>query len=98
MIGLFWNVRGVGSSRAFCKLYKVVQSTKPQFVFLSETKSRKDRLEFVKRQLGFYGYVSVDCEGKSGRLALLWVRDFEFQLISFSSSHIDGWVSYGNLQ
>ncbi|KAL5805657.1 hypothetical protein ACOSQ4_028390 [Xanthoceras sorbifolium] len=63
---LCWNVRGLGSPRAFLALRKVIRKQSPNLVFLSETKLKGDWAARVKVQLGFSGGLHVDCVGKSG--------------------------------
>lgn len=91
---LFWNARGLGSPQAFRRLYNLVQSHKPQMVFLTETKMCGSRMNSIKIQLGFQNCFSVDCCGRSGGLSLFWSAEIGFSLLSFSKNHIDGWVDW----
>lgn len=40
--------------------------------------------------LGFENAMVVDCEGRSGSLAILWKRDVDFSLLQFSNHHNHG--------
>ena len=61
----------------------------PKIVFLSETKVRKNRIERIKERVGFANGLSVHCHGRSRGLALLWTRDINLEIKSYSSHHID---------
>lgn len=37
----------------------------------------------------------VNCEGKSGGLAVLWSDDIEFEVLHYSNHHIHGVLSMG---
>lgn len=41
-----------------------------------------------KSSLDYYGYLAVDCVGRGGGLALLWKKEFQFELICYSQSVI----------
>ncbi|KAL5758842.1 hypothetical protein ACOSP7_021453 [Xanthoceras sorbifolium] len=86
---LCWNVRGLGSPRAFLALRKVIRKQSPNLVFLSETRLKGDWAARVKVQLGFSGGLHVDCVGKSGGLMLLWNDVWDVSVLSFSRGHID---------
>lgn len=72
MSTLSWNCRGVGLPWNVRFLKDVVWREKPTFIFLCETIGRKDKLEGIRRHLGFEGMVVVEPQGRSGGLALLW--------------------------
>ncbi|KAL5784031.1 hypothetical protein ACOSQ2_006423 [Xanthoceras sorbifolium] len=86
---LCWNVRGLGSPRAFLALRKVIRKQSPNLVFLSETRLKGEWAARVKEQLGFSGGLHVDCVGKSGGLMLLWNDVWDVSVLSFSRGHID---------
>ncbi|KAL0448321.1 UNVERIFIED_CONTAM: putative mitochondrial protein [Sesamum latifolium] len=70
----------------------VLLAPQPALVFLSETKCKKRKCEILKEKLNFFG-VNVDSQGKGGGLMLLWNKDLNLVVQSFSSSHIDACVS-----
>ncbi|KAL5800890.1 hypothetical protein ACOSQ3_032522 [Xanthoceras sorbifolium] len=84
-----WNVRGLGSPRAFLALRKVIRKQSPNLVFLSETRLKGEWAAKIKTQLGFSGGLHVDCVGKSGGLMLLWNDVWDVSVLSFSRGHID---------
>ncbi|KAL0374993.1 UNVERIFIED_CONTAM: hypothetical protein Sradi_3415000 [Sesamum radiatum] len=55
---------------------------------ISETKCWKRECEYLKEKYNMYG-VNVDTRGKSGGLILLWRKDANLVIQSFSSAHID---------
>lgn len=84
-----WNCRGVGLPWNVRFLKDNICREKPDFIFLCETIGRKDRLEGIRRQLGYEGMIVVEPQGRSGGLALLWKDSEKGRLISFSQNHID---------
>lgn len=59
------------------------------FIFLMETKVRRDHADRVKRKLNFDGIFYVDGGGTGGGLALLWKERNSARLLSYSKHHID---------
>lgn len=66
----------------------ILRDHRPDVVFLSETKGTSYDVELMKSRWKLHG-ISVDKIGQSGGLALLWKKDVEVQIKSFSSHHID---------
>lgn len=64
----------------------------PNLVFLMETKLHVGRVAFLKNKLGFDGCFVVDAVGRNGGQVLLWRREVEINIISYSQRHISGWV------
>ncbi|XP_031107562.1 uncharacterized protein LOC116012214 [Ipomoea triloba] len=62
---------------------------KPMFIFLMETKVRRDHAERLKNKLNFEGLFYVDGGGVGGGLALFWRDKDVAKLISYSKNHID---------
>ncbi|XP_031101849.1 uncharacterized protein LOC116005749 [Ipomoea triloba] len=71
----------------------LVSRKKSDFVFLMETKVRRDHAERLRIKLGFEGLFYVDGFGLSGGLALLWRKNNTARLLSFSKNHVDVEVS-----
>lgn len=61
---------------------------------------KEDRVEKVRKLIGFDAAFTVDCRGHSGGIALLWRHKQEATLMSYSKNHIDvvidlkGWNKY----
>ena len=53
MIGLLWNVQGLGNPETVNALADHVRTYKPSLVFVSETKASKRYVERLRAKLGF---------------------------------------------
>ena len=73
-------------------LHSLVQQYNPNIVFLMETKVGIKRMVKVKERIGLPNGLVIPSEGKSGGMALLWVRDLDVEIKSFSRYHIDAIV------
>uniref|UniRef100_A0A5B7A8Z2 Endonuclease/exonuclease/phosphatase domain-containing protein n=1 Tax=Davidia involucrata TaxID=16924 RepID=A0A5B7A8Z2_DAVIN len=89
---LSWNCRGLGNPRSVRALRQMVREEAPKILFLSETKSDKTRMEYIKQHVGFANGVYVESEGRSGGLGLLWKEGLVISLRSFSKNNIDAVV------
>lgn len=69
---LAWNYHGLGLDPTVGELRDLIWSYNPVVVFLYETKKKAMAMERLNWSLGFRQGVAVDCEGKSGGLALWW--------------------------
>jgi len=58
-------------------------------VFLIETKAKNRRIERIRNMLGLANGLIVPCIGRSGGLALLWAREVDLEIKSYSKNHID---------
>lgn len=92
MILLSWNYRGLGNPTTVRDLCQLVKDKKLDFLFLMETKSFKNKIEWIRMKLGFMGLFAVDPVGRSGGLALLWQDGFGGNIQNFSRRHINAWV------
>lgn len=61
-------------------------------MFLQETRLKAREVENCKYKLGFINCLAVDCAGKSGGITLLWNRDVDLAIKSFSIYHVDAFV------
>ena len=68
---LGWNCRGIYNASIVRALRAQIKGSKPDFVFLSETKANETRMEEVKNPIGFSGKLVVDAKGKAGGLCLM---------------------------
>ena len=94
MNSLGWNCRGLGNPRLVRALHDLVQCWGPKIVFLLETKVRKNRMERIKRlKFRVANGLYVPCHGCSGGLALLWTRDTNLEIKSYSNHHIDAVIT-----
>ncbi|TXG63781.1 hypothetical protein EZV62_010775 [Acer yangbiense] len=77
MIGLSWNIRGLGNPRAFVALRRLLNKYSPEFVFLSVSKVSGNKVSQLRDVLGYKGCFGVDCSSNSGGLILLWKDSFK---------------------
>lgn len=88
MICLAWNCQGLGGYRTVRSLEDLVRANNPHIIFQAETKLHARKIENIKMKLDFNG-VAVSSRGRSGGFAMLWPKDINILLQSFSSCHID---------
>lgn len=60
----------------------------PDLLFISESKTSRQRCSQWKFILGFEGLFVVDLVGKSGGLLLFWKNSVDVTISSFSTGHI----------
>lgn len=84
-----WNCRGLGLPPNVRFLKELVRQERPSYIFLCETIDNKGKIDWISRSLGFDGLITVDAQGRSDGLALLWKEKEEVELRSFSRNHID---------
>ncbi|TXG60558.1 hypothetical protein EZV62_015131 [Acer yangbiense] len=83
MIGLCWNVRGLGNPCTFTALKRLLKKHSLNLVFLSETKMGSNRAGQIKEALGYEGGFGVDSNGSSGGLLLIWKEYCRVSVMSF---------------
>jgi hypothetical protein len=66
----------------------------PSVLFLCETKKRSKEMDKLKWSLGFPNGVSVDCDGRSGGLALWWKEGVEVSMRPCCQMYIDAKITY----
>ncbi|XP_050290428.1 uncharacterized protein LOC126728679 [Quercus robur] len=93
MNSLSWNYRGIGNPRTVRALRDLVQQWNPEIFFLIKTKVGVRRMIKVKERNGFPNGLVVPNEGKSGGIALLWIREMEVEIKNFLRFHIDAVVT-----
>lgn len=89
MNALCWNCRGVGNPRTVRVLSDLVKSLNPDFLFLSETISKADKVEQIRIKLGFSHCFAVDCVGHSSGLGVFWRNNVGCEISSYSQNHVD---------
>lgn len=97
MSTISWNCQGLGLPWKVQFLKELTRQTKPTFIFLCETISRKDKMEWIRNVLGYEGMIVVEPEGRSGGLALLWREENQASLLSMSKHHIDVETKVSNM-
>lgn len=99
---LSWNCRGLGNPAAVRALKKLLQTTYPDVVFLSETKLNK--VDKKSKSCFFYGPLSnsfvVDCtisnSNRSGGLAPMWNDNVKIEILNANNMIIDTYISASN--
>ena len=64
-------------------------------MFLAETWLDKARLLFIRDKLRFEGLLEFSREGRGGRVAILWKKEVDFSVDTYSSNHIDAIINNG---
>ena len=93
---LGWNCQGLGNPRSVRALRSLMQQWDSDFVFLSETKLKKNSIDKKKGSVCFINGLVVPSHGRSGGLALLWRKDISVDVQSYSNRHIDAIVTEGS--
>ncbi|XP_071902886.1 uncharacterized protein [Coffea arabica] len=102
MRALVWNCQGVGSPLTVPHLREVNNLLSPSFIFLSETKNRKQILDRIARSLRFDNSAVVEAMHKAGGMAVFWkegTQVLEVNLTAFTievrleddDKHCDWW-------
>jgi len=86
---LSWNCRRRGNDLTVRSLTEMCQKHRPGLVFLSETKNRRLLLQNFQANLGFDQLFTVEPLGLSGGLALLFMDDFQVNVLFSNNRMID---------
>jgi len=73
----------------------MIRAQDPSVVVLTETWLDKARLEIIKVRYKFGGLVEVSRENRGGGVAVLWKKECDFTMDSYSPNHIDAMVNKG---
>ena len=89
------NCRGLGLDATVGELRDLIRSYNLAVVFLCETKKKAKAMERIKWSLGFRNGVAVDCNGKSGGLALWWRDEVEVSVRWWCEYFLDAKIHFG---
>ncbi|KAK2377607.1 hypothetical protein QL285_078261 [Trifolium repens] len=89
MIILSWNCRGLGTPSAIPNLRRLALKHRPDLLFLSETLSKSSQMERIRVLLKFDSCLSIDVEGRSGGLAILWNDKVRCRIINYCRNFIN---------
>ena len=92
---LCWNCRGLGNSQTEQELGNIVRAQGPSIVFLAKTWLDKARLLFLRDKLKFEGLLEFSREGRGGGVAIMWKKDVDFSIDTYSLNHIDAIINKG---
>lgn len=91
-----WNYWGLGNPQAIQFLKDMFIQKKPNIIFLCETFSNRDKVEFLRNLFGFDRCFVVEATSHSGGLAMFWKNvdscsthiNLQVQLSSHSTFHL----------
>lgn len=86
---LSWNFRGLGNPRVVQFLQEIIFQKKSSIVFLCETLCKREKVEQVKSRMGYEGSFVVEARGHSGGISIIWRKQDEGKVLSYSINHID---------
>ncbi|KAL0406141.1 UNVERIFIED_CONTAM: hypothetical protein Slati_3928000 [Sesamum latifolium] len=82
------ELSGLGGPWTVRTLTSLIREHHPALVFLAETKCPTHQVEVLKHKFDMFRF-GVETVEKSGCLAVLWDKNTDVQLQSFSRNHID---------
>ncbi|TYH19504.1 hypothetical protein ES288_A05G357000v1 [Gossypium darwinii] len=91
-----WNCRGMGNPAKIRELKQLIRAHNPDIIFLSETKMNGNDFRRVQNKCRLQNGLTVNSEGRSGGLALMWKEGVNVSIQSFSKHHIDSIVNLEN--
>lgn len=68
------------------------QDELPKIVYIMETTLGNGRMDKIRKQIGYDGFLTVNAIGRSGGLALLWRREGMVEIHNYSQWHISAWI------
>ncbi|KAK2388712.1 hypothetical protein QL285_062362 [Trifolium repens] len=86
---LSWNCRGLSTPSAIPNLRSIAQGHQPDILFLSETLSKSHTMERIRVSLNFNSCLSVDVEGRSGGLSVMWKNTISCRILNYSRNFIN---------
>ncbi|KAK2414457.1 hypothetical protein QL285_037046 [Trifolium repens] len=86
---LSWNCRGLSKPSAIPNLRTIAQGNQPDILFLSETLSKTATMERIRVNLKFNSCLSVDVEGRSGGLSVMWRDTIQCRVLNYSRNFIN---------
>jgi hypothetical protein len=86
----------LGACRTVQVLTNMVRNKKPHLVFLMETRMMQNKVDFIRRKLGFDRSFVVDCKGRIGGLLLLWKSEIWLEIQNYSRRHINAVMHNGS--
>ncbi|TYI76842.1 hypothetical protein E1A91_D06G105000v1, partial [Gossypium mustelinum] len=93
---LSWNCRGLGNSAKIRELKQLLAVNNPNIIFLSETKMSATDFRRVQNNCRLQNGLTVNSEGRSGGLALMWRDGMNVSIQNYSKHHIDSMVRLEN--
>jgi len=85
---LGWNCRGICNASTVRALRAQIKGTRPDFIFLSETKADVNCMEYFKSYLKFDNKLVVESKGRAEGLCILWKNGLSIKEIEFDRNLI----------
>uniref|UniRef100_A0A0D2ZZG0 Endonuclease/exonuclease/phosphatase domain-containing protein n=2 Tax=Brassica oleracea TaxID=3712 RepID=A0A0D2ZZG0_BRAOL len=92
-----WNCQGAGSTETVQKIREVRRLHFPDFMFLMETKQKYAYVSGLQKSLGYDKLFTVEPNGLSGGLAVMWKDSYNVEILSSDKRIIDMKISSGPL-
>ncbi|PWA52954.1 hypothetical protein CTI12_AA279160 [Artemisia annua] len=86
---LCWNAQGMGNPWTVQHLRSLVKDFSPTIIFLMETRVCDSEVRGLKLLFQQYNMLVVSSVGREGGLLLLWKKDCNLTVQSYSQNHID---------
>ncbi|MCI03410.1 endonuclease/exonuclease/phosphatase family protein, partial [Trifolium medium] len=86
---LSWNCRGLSNPSAIPNLRNVAQGYHPDILFLSETLCKAQKMEKIRVMLKYDACLSIDVEGHSGGLSVMWKANTKCRILNYSRNFIN---------
>ncbi|KAL1172609.1 hypothetical protein V6Z11_A05G359600 [Gossypium hirsutum] len=86
----------MGNPAKIRELKQLIRAHNPDIIFLSETKMNGNDFRRVQNKCRLQNGLTVNSEGQSGGLALMWKEWINVSIQSFSKHHIDSIVNLEN--
>lgn len=88
-----WNTHELRNHYGIHTFRDLVMKEAPDLMFLQEIRIQAWVMENSKYKLGFANYISLDNEGRSGEITLLWNSKVNLSVLNFSKNHIHVTIS-----
>lgn len=86
---LSWKCRGLSFPSEIPNLKKLAQQQKPDIIFLVETLSNSRKLENIRVLLKFEACLSIDVEGRSGGIVMIWRKVGNCNVLNYSRNFVN---------
>lgn len=93
---LCWNCQGAGSTETVQKIREYRRKYFPDFLFFMETKQKWEYVNGLRKSLGYDKVFTVEPEGLSGGLAVMWKDSYQVVVLSSDKRIIDLRISIGS--
>ncbi|GAU39678.1 hypothetical protein TSUD_320910 [Trifolium subterraneum] len=89
MIILSWNCRGLSVPSVIPNLRNIAQGNRLDILFLAETLSKAHKMEKIRVMLQYDSCISIEVEGRSGGLAVMWKDSVKCRVLNYSRNFIN---------